>query len=248
MCTVSIIALCVTPGAYRLVTNRDEQRSRVRGEAPSWRTIGGVRAVGPRDPAGGGTWVATSERGLTLALLNGNLEPQPAEPASPRTRGEIIGRFLGLGTIDAIIAASRSTDFGSYPPFRMVCVEPGADGPRVADLFWNGKRIAWTAEHRVPCCFVSSGLGDSRVAPRVPLFEQTVGRSPGPEAQDSFHDHQWPERPEISVRMAREDARTVSITSVTVVPSVTGGADISVEHTPVPEVRPASLASAARVG
>lgn len=248
MCTVSIIALSAGSGAYRLVTNRDEQRCRAPGEPPAWRMLGGVKAIAPRDPVGGGTWVATTEAGLTLCLLNGNLEPPPPPPARPRTRGEIIGLLVGIGSIDAIITASSELDLTSYPPFRLVCVEPGTHRPRIADMVWNGRVIVRTPDHRAPACFVSSGLGDSRVAPRLPLFAESVGRAPTPESQDAFHRYVWPERPEISVCMSREDARTVSITSITVQPSSQTTAAVTFAYEPVGGMAPVPLASATHVG
>lgn len=233
MCTVSIIALNASSGAYRIVTNRDEQRSRAPGEPPEWRSVGGVRAIAPRDPVAGGTWIATTERGLTLCLLNGNLEPAPLPPVHARSRGEIIGMLLGLGSTDAIIDATGHIDLAPYPPFRLVCVEPASGGSRVADMFWDARMPVWTRAHVLPACFVSSGLGDSRVAPRLSLFADVLSRAARPETQDAFHRHVWPERPEISVCMARDDARTVSITAISVEPSPTGRAGISVEYHPV---------------
>jgi len=50
----------------------------------------------------------------------------------------------------------------------------------------------------------SSGLGDAVVdAPRRQLFERLVLRHerPWPLAQDRFHAHRWPSRPDISVHM-----------------------------------------------
>lgn len=248
MCTVSIIALNAASGAYRIVTNRDEQQSRAPGEPPEWRGVGGVRAIAPRDPVGGGTWVATTESGLTLCLLNGNLEPPPLPPTRARTRGEIIGMLLGHGSIDPIIDATARIDLSPYPPFRLVCVEPVGGGPRVADMFWDGRMMVWTMAHALPACFVSSGLGDSRVAPRLPLFAEVVGRAARPETQDAFHCHVWPERPEISVCMARDDARTVSITAICVEPSHAGRAGITVEYHPVGGHSAAALASASHIG
>jgi hypothetical protein len=79
-----------------------------------------------------------------------------------------------------------------------------------------------SAEHLAldrPLLFTSSSLGDAVAeAPRRRLFDATVcGRDASLfEAQRRFHDHQWPDRPEISVRMLRPDARTVSRSFVTV--------------------------------
>lgn len=248
MCTVSIIALRSAGGAYRLVTNRDEQRTRARGEAPTWRTLGGVRAISPRDPNAGGTWVATSESGLSLCLLNGNLEPPPDLPARPRSRGLLIGSLIGLGSIERVIDGLARMDLSPFPPFRLVGAETAAGGPRLFDAFWNRESLVTTVDHRAPVCFVSSGLGDSMVAPRLPLFDEMVGRNPTAEAQDAFHVHAWAERPEISVLMTRGDAMTVSITSVSVEPVSGGLPQVLVNHRAIRDSSSSPLASARDIG
>jgi len=70
-----------------------------------------------------------------------------------------------------------------------------------------------------PVMFTSSGLGDARVeGPRRELFHDWFGDDPAqwPAQQDAFHRHRWPDRPELSVCMSREDARSVSLTVVEV--------------------------------
>ena len=64
--------------------------------------------------------------------------------------------------------------------------------------------------------FTSSSLGDAVVAaPRRRLFEQLVlADDDWLRGQFRFHRHQWTRRPEISVQMAREDAATVSRTTI----------------------------------
>lgn len=240
MCTVSIITVQGSPGGYRLVTNRDEQRSRPTGEAPAWRTFRGVTALAPLDPVSGGTWVATNESGLTLCLLNGNLEPPPPAPAGARSRGLIIPALIGFTSIDAVLGALATTNLGVYPPFRLVIVEPGSASraePRVADAFWDGRTLTQTESRSVPVCYASSGLGDSRAAPRLPLFDATVGRCATAPEQDAFHRHVWPDRPEISVCMSRRDARTVSITTVVVEPGIAGPARVRADYAQVPDTR-----------
>jgi len=110
-------------------------------------------------------------------------------------------------------------------PHRAVVIEPGLpqpglirrDRPRVAVWSRTGPEAgSWTLGS-APGVWVSSGLGDDRVGPRLGLFERVVGNSAlDPEAQDAFHRHRWGDRPEISVLMERAEARTVSITTVEV--------------------------------
>ena len=62
----------------------------------------------------------------------------------------------------------------------------------------------------------SSALGDDLVTgPRTALFERLLSTASDPiAADDLFHLHQWRGREELSVRMRRGDARTVSHTVV----------------------------------
>ena len=69
-----------------------------------------------------------------------------------------------------------------------------------------------------PLMFTSSSLGDDLVTrPRRELFDRLVRFSASPRSgQSLFHRHAWRARPEISVRMRRADASTVSRTAVTI--------------------------------
>lgn len=210
MCTVSIIEV---PGGFRLLSNRDEQRSRPSAEFPfSW----GSRGIGPLDPGGGGTWIA-SRPGLTLCLLNYNLVPKPKPPASSISRGRIIPPLLESRDIDAVEMGLRDLQLPRYAPFRLIAAQRGADsGVRVGEARWEGTTFDWIEHTGMPLVFVSSGLGDAVVADRVPLFDEMVVESGAtPLAQDAYHQHRWVERLHQSVLMARPDARTVSITEVT---------------------------------
>jgi hypothetical protein len=93
--------------------------------------------------------------------------------------------------------------------------------------------------HGAPVCWASSGLGDSVVADRLPLFASMVEGTPTAAAQDAYHRHAWAGRGAASVWMSRADARTVSVTVVESFPGggageTTGGrAAVRMEHLPV---------------
>ena len=91
----------------------------------------------------------------------------------------------------------------------------------MVDAISDGVRtiIRWPITLDGPLLFTSSSLGDALVeAPRQQLFQRMVveGRCGWLPGQRHFHRHQWPSRPEISVRMERHDALTVSRTVVEV--------------------------------
>lgn len=217
MCTVSVIALGngQAMDGLRLVINRDESDSRPKARPPEWRTVQGVRAVWPTDPAGGGTWVAGTEQGLVLAVLNRNIEPRPALPQHLSSRGLIIPSLAHAPGVRRAVALLRSMDVERFAPFRLV-VSAVQDGVVHAAVCTWDRRDLVTEDALVPLCLASSGLGDSLVQVRLPLFDVLVRPQVSPESQDAFHAHAWEDAREKSVLMRRAGYRTVSVTSVEV--------------------------------
>jgi hypothetical protein len=135
----------------------------------------------------------------------------PALPLNLASRGLIIPKIIAHATADDAVEHLHTLHHERFAPFRLVA----ADASAVLDAVWDRARLTVTRRPLAPVCFVSSGLGDHRAAPRLALFDQWFARRPAdPDAQDEFHRHHWPDRPEISVRMAREDARTMSVTVI----------------------------------
>lgn len=205
----------------RVACNRDESRTRPTARPPELRTFGERRALLPIDPASDGTWLAVNDAGLVLAVLNSN--PVPAsETHSPsvrsarglRSRGVIIPGLLGCASIEAAALEATRLNLDQFPLFRLLI----ADARWVVELHSiEGSMLAvnrWPLSQ--PRMFTSSGLGDARVeGPRRQLFEQMLGDLGESAAmQDAFHRHRWPETPEISVWMCRDEALTVSHTLV----------------------------------
>ena len=232
MCTVSIVP---HDEGFRLLCNRDEALSRPLAIPPKWHAVRSGTAVYPIDPQGGGTWIGVNNNGVAVALLNrqdarGVGTSRPSTDGLVRSRGEIAVALLGAGSLgDARVHLAR-LDAASYPPFlalvvsfdRLLCVR--GDGAHV------------TVEEQPllePVVFTSSSLGDARVEHvRVPLFRSLVVNSRHPWAgQRTFHDHQWCGRPDVSVRMRRFDACTVSRTRVDV-----RGSRVSLDYEPLSRI------------
>ena len=210
MCTASLIS--TGRDGLRLVFNRDELHTRAPAAPPAVHRAQDRRAIMPTDPEGGGTWIALNDGGLLLFLLNHN----PCKAAYQRgavSRGLIIPSLLHHTSARAALEAAAILNPARYSPFRLVLV----DRKRLCQLLSDGQTLQTFADfgpHR-PTMFTSSSLGDEVVdPPRRALFEQMVIPNPTPQAQDRFHAHAWPDRPEVSVNMYRRDARTVSITTV----------------------------------
>lgn len=256
MCTVSIVPLSVGSGlrlagtapqeiGFRIVCNRDESPTRAPAGPPKWRSIDrpgvpGARAIWPRDMEAGGTWIAAAEHGLALCLLNLNLEP-PLDLRGARglkSRGLVIPSLIGAPSGEQAMQALERQSLKAFAPFRLVAVDATGQELDVIEARWDRREIRFTRVPRVPACFVSSGLGDSRVLPRMDLFESmtATGAVPLSIRQDEFHHHSWADRPEISVMMRRPDARTVSVTTIEARPDRRGLWDVSMDYQAVGDV------------
>lgn len=237
MCTVSVISEDLPasgePAAadvgrrVRIACNRDEARTRPSALAPQIRLFGTRQAIMPIDPVSDGTWIAVNDAGVAASLLNVYDAPAASSRASARfrSRGVIVPRLMTCGSAQEAAGIAHKFDAQSFPTFRIVI----ADEDVVFELRSDGARLhsQQFAGTGGPWMFTSSGLGDDVVeAPRRELFEEMLvhsvarGTSIGnsTDRQDAFHRFRWQERPEISVCMARSDARTVSYTVVEINP------------------------------
>jgi hypothetical protein len=215
MCTVTVLSRAQlrtpVPAAdsllLRVACNRDERLTRDAAAAPSVHVLGQRRVVMPVDPESGGTWIAASDAGLVFALLNATTGPSPAIAGD--SRGSIIPRLLASSTVSEALGLALGGHFERYRPFRLMVMDPY----QLVECWLDEGRVRHRRAYLQGAVMrTSSGLGDALVeGPRRALFRQFF-KGPGNAvvAQDAFHDHQWPGREAVSVRMSRGDARTVS--------------------------------------
>jgi len=215
MCTVTVVP---DGDGFRMICNRDERRDRPAALPPTVHRVGDRTAVYPVDPHGGGTWVGLNDCGLAATLLNRTPEVGARPRAAfARSRGLIVPALLGSASLGAALATADGLDPGEFDLFRLLLVERMTAGILTSD----GRTISVeTSSLKTPLFLTSSSLGDSLVEePRRRLFESMVLIKPPSEwldAQSRFHGHRWRSQSEVSVTMARGDARTVSRTFVQV--------------------------------
>ncbi|MGE3842963.1 MAG: NRDE family protein [Vicinamibacterales bacterium] len=212
MCTVTVVP---TVGGFRLACNRDERFTRPTALPPARHQLGSRQALFPVDPVGPGTWIGVNDRGMAAALLNrtDNEDLRPARQAF-RSRGLIVPAILSCGSLEEVDALLRVFDPRDCAPFRVLIAHNGAAVLWMSDGDYLARSPMTLAS---PTLLTSSSLGDDRVdGPRRTLFEQifSSSRDQWPRGQWEFHAHQWPASPEISVRMRRSDACTVSLTMI----------------------------------
>jgi hypothetical protein len=169
----------------------------------------------PIDPLSGGTWIAASDAGLILTLLNVYETPFAGAIPKPRpSRGAIIPQLLDAATLAEAFERTKTLDVSDLPAFRLLLADPVA----YAEFYFTGKTSVRTGPtpRQGPLLFTSSGLGDALVdPPRRALFNEVVTEnSEWRDKQDAFHRHSWPDRRHLSVCMSRPEARTVSYTVV----------------------------------
>jgi len=224
MCTLTLLRERWLTGAgrgpaWRVVFNRDEQRSRPPAMPPALHLAGAVRTLQPVDPQGGGTWIAATEHGLVFALLNGEdaVPPDPAGAPPRRSRGAIIPALAALAARRAADVPARELDPLAYRAFHLVI----ADEREVIELTSDGRTLREADPDRRDRLIRTSSSVDAAAvrAWRSELF--AVPRTPGSaEEQDAFHARAEPGRPAYGVAMARPDACTVSTTTVEVFPGM----------------------------
>jgi len=182
---------------------------------------------------------AANDAGLAATLLNLNLPDRPAERRA-RSRGAIIPTLMSCGDAEQAAAVARDLLPGDYEPFRLVIVDERA----VFLVRSDGNRLTVDrlgSPGSGPMLFTSSGLGDHLVEPpRRDLFDEMFAAPPATwlDAQQRFHAHRWADRLPVSVRMSRDDAKTVSITELDI-----GDRTAAMRYWADPETYPAPAAA-----
>lgn len=197
-------------GGYEFWFSRDEQRRRSIAEPPRVRECAGISWLAPKDPDGGGTWIAVNQAGLTLALLNAYDVETPSPPTGPLTsRGLLIPELAAAQDSDAVGKTLETlVRSGNRAPFHLIaCATPGA----VRIWTWDGSALGSPRNPREDMLTTSSYNSPAVVAARRQGFAKR--RS----ALD-FHEAPGESASPFCVRMSREDARTVSLTKVEVSP------------------------------
>ena len=207
MCTVSIVP-SRDGEALRVLMNRDERRLRPAAHpAAVHRTVTG-HSIWPTDPDGGGTWIAATDAGLALMMMN--VEGSRRRPEF-LSRGLVVPMLADAESLDELLRRWRELDVTAFAPFRLVAVTR----THVA-VFTAGEPIPRVTGVGRAHLFASSSFGDAKAeCARGELFAQMLRTDLDAwSAQTRFHQHAWPDRRHISVMMSRVDACTVSQTEV----------------------------------
>lgn len=136
--------------------NRDESVLREKSEYPRIYSDNGVRYIMPKDPKGGGSWLAVNEYGLAVLLLNdyqGQLKPQSPQLIS---RGLLVREIAACKTLEQANEVARRVELSLSQPFQL-CLLQGENS-----CFWHyDGRVTSLADKTLPQHIFSSGHKDA---------------------------------------------------------------------------------------
>jgi hypothetical protein len=213
MCTLTVVT---RNHAYLVAMNRDEKIARGTGFPPKIHEFEGTKAIYPSD-GDGGTWFATNDYGITLALLNWNtVAPHGMDPKT-RSRGSVISALIDSQSQSDLEKLFDVSAFKGMMPFRLVGVFPSEH--TIWEWLWDSRKIRsqahkWESRH-----WFSSSLSDRQaeslrgVVCRDAQNEPDAGSAPW--LRRLHASHTGGPGP-FSLCVHREDMKTLSYTEVMV--------------------------------
>jgi len=227
MCTISWL---YQSNRYHVFFNRDEQLTRANAQPPHYFSADNSDTdfIMPIDPVGGGSWLSTNGRGLSIALLNYYQGRIPKGPL--RSRGKIVTSLAGLATRKQMESALSAIPLHRYAPFSLLIFEPVKpdNHSKVVEIAvplwcWDGQHLGQQLQYSP---LISSGkLFEQVHASRLAIYRQKFERKLGGKREErgygvadfyALHRDHGAGPSALSICMHRADAATVSFSHVEV--------------------------------
>lgn len=209
MCTVTFVPV---ENGVLLTSNRDEWHSRSTAISPGIHTDGKHVLLYPMDKDGGGSWIATSNKGDAAVLLNGAFRRHARSGPYRKSRGMVLLEVMNGA--EPLVQLERSVLQG-IEPFTLVLYTGGM----LYEFRWDGsKKFLARLSDKTPHIWSSVTLYDQTAAKqRKEWFYQWQESiiNPGINEIIQFHRTAGTGDPANALLMKREDnIATVSITSI----------------------------------
>jgi hypothetical protein len=171
----------------------------------------------PKDPSGGGTWIAANSQGLIIALLNNYRYPSRVPAGQSTSRGLLVKRLSSARTVAEIRAFLSNENLFQYPPFIFLAFNGEPCGPFKWE--WTGDTLKETRDLSETTISSSSLMPRLLPALRRYLVRQALKRcEPGQAVTCLLDLHRnkqgWPES--FALAMKRKGRATVSLTHIRV--------------------------------
>lgn len=206
--------------------NRDESPKREPVESLRQTTVDGGegarrRVLYPLDPPSDGTWIGVNDQGIVACLMNQH--PQGWQrPEKLLSRGLLVPEALRAGTMAEALDRVAAMDQAQRAPYMLVVVAPG-QAPH--SLRWDGQQLRRSIYNDQALCLSSSSFEPAQVLPKREALFDTMLHVAGAnsselsaealiQVQEAFHRSQDPAPGPYAVWMTRDDARTISLSSI----------------------------------
>ena len=188
----------------KVIFNRDEQRTRSIALPPEVIDVESTQVLMPVDPARGGTWIATNQFGLTVALLN-KYEVLPEKAKDYASRGHVVRSLSASKDLDEVEQLLKElTKDNIYPAFSLLIWDLNQ---KVVKLWSWDEQVLVEKDIELPF-FTSSSWKTSEVQRyRIEAYQDAIS---GDKAIEDFMKTSTSGKEKWSVLMQREKTRTVS--------------------------------------
>lgn len=129
MCTVTFLS--GEGSSFILTSNRDEKIVRGRAAPPRQHLVEGKRVWYPQDIQARGTWIAASERGTVLCLLNGAFHAHKPTPPYRKSRGLVLLDYFRFNDVKKF---AKTYDFSGIEPFTLIIINSDSCKKRIFEL------------------------------------------------------------------------------------------------------------------
>ncbi len=182
MCTVSFVP---SGNSYFFTSSRDEQADRPLALLPGLYEMNGHQVIYPKDPKGGGSWIAVNDSGQVVVLLNGAIKAHRPEPGYRKSRGLVV---LDLIEQDAVVDAFEDYVCTGIEPFTVILF----DEKNLWCGRWDGQ-MKWleALNSQKPQIWSSVTLyGADMIRERENWFKEWLATHPHPGTLDIIRFHQ----------------------------------------------------------
>lgn len=214
MCVLTYIP--IKSGGYLFTSNRDESVLREAALPPRKYELEGRYVFFPKDPVGGGTWIAGCDR-FTLCLLNGGIEKHLPSPPYRQSRGRIILDFYQFQNIDSFY---KNYQFEGIEPFTLIIIDR-ENSFIINELRWTGSQISIKQiDAQKPHIWSSVTLYTSHIIQeREQWFLDFLEKNPNCTEEDVLNFHHFGGNGDVrnNIKMNRENKlKTLSVTQFSI--------------------------------
>ena len=133
MCTLTYFPL--NSKEYILTSNRDESAARGAALLPQKFYSEEKIIIAPKDPLGGGSWIAVSDNGTSACLLNGAFGRHIPNPPYRQSRGLVLMESFNFDHVENF---NLYYDLDGIEPFTLVIIN-SIPWMRIFEIKWDGQ-------------------------------------------------------------------------------------------------------------